>query len=238
MKFIPSLAVLTALAVCAAGIAPLSAAEKDGVALAIVYDTSGSMKEPVRDQSGMSFPKYLIANHALIAVADHIQNFLTNSATGTPRKVDTALFVFAGNGAREALRLAPFDAKALQDWANGFSNPNGGTPLGNALTAASRAVLNSPLPRKHVLVITDGNNTIGPQPAGVMPGLMREAQQKQGTLSIHFIAFDVDAKVFDPVKKLGATVVSAANEPQLNTQLDFILQRKILLEDEEPANKK
>ena len=51
------------------------------------------------------------------------------------------------------------------------------------------------------------------------------------------MAFDVDAKVFDPVKKLGATVVGAADEKQLNTQLEFILQRKILLEEEEPAKK-
>jgi hypothetical protein len=53
-------------------------------------------------------------------------------------------------------------------------------------------------------------------------------------LSVHFVAFDVDAKVFDGVKKQGATVVGASNESQLEAQLKFILQRKILLEDEEP----
>jgi hypothetical protein len=30
-------------------------------------------------------------------------------------------------------------------------------------------------------------------------------------------------------------VVGAANEQQLNTQLEFIFEKKILLEDEEPA---
>ena len=34
----------------------VSAAQEDGVALAIVYDTSGSMKEPVRDRTGLSDP--------------------------------------------------------------------------------------------------------------------------------------------------------------------------------------
>jgi hypothetical protein len=52
------------------------------------------------------------------------------------------------------------------------------------------------------------------------------------------VAFDVDAKVFAGVKKLGATVVSAANESQLNTQLEFVLEKKILLEDEEPPKSK
>jgi hypothetical protein len=53
-------------------------------------------------------------------------------------------------------------------------------------------------------------------------------------LSVHFLAFDVDARQFDPLKKLGATVVGAVDERQLNSQLEFILQRKILLEAEEP----
>jgi hypothetical protein len=43
--------------------------------------------------------------------------------------------------------------------------------------------------------------------------------------------------VFDPVKKAGATVASAADEKQLNAQLDFILQNQILLEKESPKTK-
>jgi len=71
-----------------------------------------------------------------------------------------------------------------------------------------------------------------------MPRLKQQAQEKQATVSVHFVAFDVDAKVFAPVKKLGATVVGASDEKQLNTQLEYILQRKILLEEEEPVKKK
>ena len=89
-----------------------------------------------------------------------------------------------------------------------------------------------------MLVITDGMNTAGPDPAGVLPKLKMRAEQKQANLSVHFVAFDVDAKVFDPVKKLGATVVSAADEKQLNTQLDYIMQKKILLEEEEAPRKR
>ncbi len=104
------------------------------------------------------------------------------------------------------------------------------------MTTASQAVLKSGLSRKHVLVITDGINTIGEPPETAM---MRLKAQGQGAraVSFHFVAFDVNAQVFAPVKKLGATVLGAADEKQLNTQLDFILQRKILLEDEEPVKK-
>jgi hypothetical protein len=236
MKMILSLAVLIALAVLGQGTTG-NAAEEDGVALAIIYDTSGSMHDSVRDSTGHSSPKYVIANRALSAVAKQIQAFASNTAGGAPRKVEAGLFVFQGDSAREAVKFGPFDASALEDFARKFSSPSGNTPLGNSLTIATRRVLSSPLSRKHVLIITDGMNTEGPTPAEVMPRLLRQAQQKQATVSVHFVAFDVAAKVFDPVKKLGATVVGASDEKQLNTQLEYILQRKILLEEEEPAKK-
>ena len=236
-KLIPSLAILTALAVAGPGLVRPCAAEEDGVALAIVYDTSGSMKETVRDSNGQPAPKYVIANRALIAIAKQIQTFATNNSAGTPRKIHAGLFVFSEGGAREAIPFGPFDPAVIQDWASHFAAPSGNTPLGNALNIAGRRVLASPLSRKHVLIITDGMNTAGPEPAAVLPRLKQLAEQNHSSLAVHFVAFDVDAKVFAPVKKLGATVVGAADEKQLNTQLQFILQRKSLLEEEEPPKK-
>jgi uncharacterized protein YegL len=236
MKIILSLAVMTVLAVLEQG-TTCRAAEEDGVALAIIYDTSGSMKDPVRDSTGRPSPKYVIANRALAAVAKQIQAFATSRGASAPRKVQAGLFVFSGSTARQAVKFGPFDAAALEDFARTFSFPSGNTPLGNALGVATRTVLDCPLSRKHVLIITDGLNTEGPEPKDVLPGLKQQAEQKHASLSVHFVAFDVDAKQFNSVKKLGATVVGAADEKQLNTQLEFILQRKILLEEEEPAKK-
>src|SRR6058998_1548522 len=86
-RTVPFIALL--VATFGAALIPLSgaAADTEGVALAIIYDTSGSMKETVADTSGQSAPKYLIANRALIAIAKQIQSFATNSATG-PRKIE------------------------------------------------------------------------------------------------------------------------------------------------------
>jgi hypothetical protein len=234
MKIIPSLAVLMALGVLAQGPTRVAAAEQEGVALAIVYDTSGSMKESVRDSTGRPAPKYVIANRALKAIAKQIQAFATNNPAGAPRTIHVGLFVFSGDSARQAVGFGPFDAAALVDFARRFSEPSGNTPLGNALTLAGQAVLESPLPRKHVLIITDGMNTAGPRPEETLPVLQRKFAQKGSSVSVHFVAFDTDAKIFSPVKKLGATVLSASDEKQLNTQLEFIMQRKILLEEEEP----
>jgi hypothetical protein len=232
------LTVVIALGCFCAVAPPVSAMDTDGVAVAIVYDTSGSMNDPVKDEAGKPSPKYVIANRALVAIANRLQTFATNGAAGSPRKVHAGLFVFQKDGPHAAIPFGPYNADAFTTWARGFSAPTGGTPLGNTLNTAGRAVLKSGLARKHVLVITDGMNTIGPNPAAMLEKLQQEAEQKQTGLSVHFVAFDVDAKVFEGVKKLGATVVGASNEGQLNTQLEFILEKKILLEEEEPAKPK
>src|ERR1017187_3314446 len=196
MKIILSLAVLTALVGLEEG-TTCRGAEEDGVALAIIYDTSGSMHDAVRDSNGKSAPKYVIANRALVAVAKQIQAFASSSAGPAPRKVQVGLYVFSGDSAREAVKFGPFDEALLQQFARDFSTPSGNTPLGNALTVATRKVLSSPLSHKHVLIITDGMNTAGKTPAEVMPTLKRQAEQKQTTFAVHLGAFDVDATQFD-----------------------------------------
>jgi len=238
MRTVPFLAALIALSLAGPGLGRAFAAGEDGVALAIIYDTSGSMKETVMDSDGKPSPKYVIANRALMAIAERVHAFATNRSSETPRKIQAGVWTFSGSGARQAVPFGPFDEAAIVQFARNFNVPTGNTPLGNALNAAAQAVLDSPLSRRHVLVITDGMNTSGPTPAQVLPKLKARAAEKETTLSVHFVAFDVDAKVFDPVKKLGATVVGASNEEQLKSQLQFILQRKILLEDEEPTKPK
>jgi hypothetical protein len=236
MRIYPSVLALCVAILLGPGLLHVSAADEDGVALGILYDTSGSMKDLVPDNHGSSSPKYVIANRAMKAIVKQIQVFATNSADGTPRKIEVGLFKFGPNGGKEVVKLGPFDAAAIQDFADHFTTPNGGTPLGNALRTVSRSVLNSPMPRKHVLVITDGKNTVGPDPAQTLPSINRAAEKQQTPIFFHFIAFDVDAKVFNGVKKHGASVASAADESQLNSQLDFILQNQILLE--KPAKTK
>lgn len=205
-----------------------------GVAIAIVYDTSGSMGETVPDANKQQKQKYIIANRALIALVDKIDAYAKNKG-GEPRNVQAGLFTFKGTTAEPVIEMAPFNAEPFKDWASRFKSPSGSTPLGNALKVAGEAVLKSPLSRKHVLIVTDGMNTAGPDPARTLPELKKTAAAKGSAVSTHFVAFDVDAKVFAGVKKLGSTVVSASDETQLNSQLDFILKEKILLEDEEPA---
>src|SRR3954447_19819930 len=113
--------ILAALFVLAAAIPfPCKAAPEEGVALSIIYDTSGSMRENVHDNSGKSSPKYVIANRSLMAIADQIQAFATNTTSGTPRRIDAGLFIFDKDGAREVVKFGPFDPAAIKNWAKNF----------------------------------------------------------------------------------------------------------------------
>jgi hypothetical protein len=224
-----------ALAIVAGFAVPFAHATEEGIALAIVYDTSGSMRETVPAGDGKSAPKYVIANKALTAIVNRVGQFATN-VPGGARKIEAGLWIFHNESATEAVKFGAFDAPALKSWIKQFSQPNGSTPLGNSIRVASKAVLDSNLSHKHVVVVTDGKNTSGPTPERVIPGIQTASKSRGSDISFYFVAFDVDAKVFEPVKNLGATVVGASNEQQLNKQFEFIFEKKILLEDEEPAH--
>jgi hypothetical protein len=208
--------------------ASVAFADENDVAVAIVYDTSGSMNNPAKARDATGEPKYVVANRAIGAIVTRLEAF---GKTGG-RKVQAGLFVFDGNGSKEVVKLGPFDAAALRAWIAAFNRPAGGTPLGTAVADAARALLKIKAGARHVLVVTDGNNTVGPVPEALLPGVLDEAGKAGASVQFHFVAFDVDARAFTGVKKLGATLVSAANESQLNDKLGFILEEKILLEKE------
>jgi hypothetical protein len=170
----------------------------------------------------------------LTAVLDRLQA-LRSGQTGTSPVIDAGMVVFEGDHAGIAVKCRRFDPQPFRDWLARHKSLTRGTPLGDAVRLAGETVLQSSLPRKHVLVITDGINTRGPDPKMTLPTIQGEAERKQSAVSFHFVAFDVNAAEFTAMKKLGATVVAAADEKQLDSQLHFIMEKKILLEDEEPA---
>jgi hypothetical protein len=228
-----ALPLTTVLLLIGSGPSVLRAAEAepaDGIALAIVYDTSGSMRDAVQTADGSRAAKYIIANRALAQIVTRIEQFATNTAS--PRTVHGGLYIFRGTDVHEAVPMGPFDAGKFRDWLKSYRGPNSGTPLGTAVDVASRAVLNSKLSQKHVLVVTDGRNTAGPDPEAVIPRVQKGAERRKTTVFVHFVAFDIEAKVFAPLKKMGVNVVGAVDEKQLNQQLGFILEEKILLEKE------
>jgi uncharacterized protein YegL len=190
----------------------------------IVYDASGSMKDKVSGEDGNRTPKFEVANKALASIADKLDEFTRTKQTN----IEVGLVLFVDSKVRAEIPLHTLDAAQIKTWAQNFKRPNGGTPLGDGIRKASEMLAKSASPKKHILVITDGESNVGTSPEQVI----RRMQKTNQNIPVYFVAFDVDARVFEPVKKLGATVVSASNEAQLRTQIDSIVGKKILLEAE------
>src|SRR5881396_2114224 len=97
IRALPLAVTLASLTLSGVGAVP---AEENGVALALVYDTSGSMREPVRTAEGKLAAKYVVGNRALEQIVRRMQHFATNSIPA--RVMHAGLFVFNGPSPREA----------------------------------------------------------------------------------------------------------------------------------------
>jgi von Willebrand factor type A domain len=206
-----------------------------GIALAIVYDTSGSMKNSVRSEQGVERPKYQIAAEALRAIVDQLEAVVAQrrrEGSGS-FALKAGLITFRGKNVTDAVPFGDFSAASIRRWLDRQAEPKDSTPLGRAVELAGSRVLGVPLARKHILVVTDGVNTAGPDPASEITKLRARAKAQGAVVGIHFVAFDVQAQVFDPVKQLDCTVLAAANGVELKRTLETVLAEKILLEDEE-----
>jgi len=198
--------------------------ESDGIAVALLVDTSGSMAQSVRDFDGVSRPKLDIAKRAGKRVIAKLKEF-ADSHPERPLKL--GLYQFSGNSAR---RLGGFDVldqeravKDLEKLSRGT-----GTPIGEAMILGKRDLDRSGLTKKHLVLLTDGENTAGRDPTAVAAAMASLPPEEQA--GVYFIAFDVEASRFNAVKNAGVTVLEASSAPELDRTLDYIVEKKILLE--------
>ena len=210
------------------GISTIAQAQvSNTVAVTLVYDGSGSMADPVTDSHNGQTSKYIIANRAVNSIVRQLNAFSVDKKV--PVKVGLVYFV---NGQIETavpvITLTTNSARLFTSWTRNFNSPGGGTPLGTAITTAHEQLAKTPALHRHIMVITDGESNQGSSPEEVLSTI----KQSTCPVPVYFVAFDVDASVFDKVKTKGATVVSASNETQLNTQINTILGQKIMLEAE------
>ncbi|MFI5378414.1 MAG: VWA domain-containing protein [Tepidisphaerales bacterium] len=207
--------------------APDGGARKDGIAVAILIDTSGSMKDAVADADGSRKPKIDIARRCVVKVVKQAEGF-AKEQPGTPLLL--GIYEFSSRNNSSCRKVLPMKAPdvALAESALRTLKADGGTPIGQAIIQAKRDLDAAGLSRTHILVVTDGENTDGFTPGDVVAaiGKLPEAQRP----GVYFVAFDVAAAVFKPARDAGAAVLPAANEQQLQTALDELVGGKILLE--------
>jgi Mg-chelatase subunit ChlD len=208
--------------------APAPAARQEGIAAAILVDTSGSMRDKVKDEAGQSRRKMEIAREC---VTNLIQQFSDFSEKNPESKVAVGIYEFSSRDRRASCRqvvpLGPPDARVAAQ-ALAQLDPQGGTPIGDAMIQAKRDLDETGMSRRHLLVITDGQNNKGYAPGDVADVMSRQPVEARAAL--YFVAFNIEASRFNAVKDAGGLVLAADNGRDLRLTLDFILTGKILAE--------
>jgi len=197
--------------------------EKDetvGAAVAILVDTSGSMKER---PEGDTRPKYVVAQEALEAMLDATDAFLARRPD-FPIKI--GIYTFSSS-VRVQQPIQPYDKAAVRNTIEHLPRPGGGTAIGEAMREARPDLYRAGVFRKYLLVVTDGENTNGRSPDDVAREIFRKSE---GAVQIYFVAFDTSPEKFAFLKEVGGDVIAAGTGAQLKTALDGIYQGKILAE--------
>jgi len=194
--------------------------ESLGAAVAILIDTSGSMREPPR---GDSRPKYVIAQEALESMLDATDAFVAKRPD-FPIKIGIYSF---SSSVRRLRPISPYDRAAIRATLATVPRPGGGTAIGEALAAARPDLYRAGVFRKYLLVVTDGDNTTGPSPDDVAREIWRKSE---GAVQVYFVAFDTTPEKFAFLKEAGGDVIGAGTGSELRQALDGIYQGKILAE--------
>jgi hypothetical protein len=203
-----------------------------GAAVAILVDTSGSMRDPA---PGDARPKYIVAQEALQAMLDATDAF-TIKRPDFPIKIGVYSF---SSHVRTLRSIQPYDRAAIRLALEGLPRPGGGTAIGEALREARPDLYRAGVFRKYLVVVTDGENTRGRSPDRVAREIWRKSQ---GAVQVYFVAFDTSPEKFAFLKEVGGDVIGAENGVELRKALDGIYQGKILAEapaagEREPVRK-
>jgi hypothetical protein len=201
---------------------------QEGIAAAILVDTSGSMEDQVVGSDGSSVRKIAVARRAVV---DLIRQFEQYARKNPERPVLVGVYEFSSRDRQQHCRsivgMGPPDLAAAEAAVEQIM-PRGGTPIGDAMIRANRDLDLTGMSRRHILVVTDGKNNKGYSPGAVADAIARQPQEDRA--SVYFVAFDVSAERFNAVKEAGGLVLEAANERELNQTMDFILTGRILVE--------
>jgi len=198
-----------------------------GAAVAILVDTSGSMRDPA---PGDRRPKFEVAREALEAMLDATDGFIATHP-GFPVKIGVYCF---SSSVWRLQPIVPYDRTLLRRTLAMAPGPGGGTAIGEAMAAARPDLYRAGVFRKYLLVVTDGANTSGRPPDRVAREIFAKSE---GGVQVYFVAFDTDPELFGFLKEVGGDVLGAGTGDDLRKALDGIYQGRILAEAPSPAER-
>lgn len=199
--------------------------KNEGIAIILLIDASGSMTDIVREPSGEEQLKIDIAKKTAKRVLKNINEFRGKNPAAV---IWLAIFRFNDDSVVPLVPMA-FSASTGADAVIDNLTADGNTPLGNAIALAKQTINDSQMKSGNIIIISDGVNTIGPEPEEVMRAMNLLPYEDRAR--VYLVAFDMNASVFDNVKKEGAMVSEAQNDTELQQTMDYILYKKILVEE-------
>jgi Mg-chelatase subunit ChlD len=194
--------------------------EAPGTAVEILVDVSGSMAQPA---PGSTSAKAVVARTALEQMLAATDAF-ARRRPDYPIKVGIIAF---NSSPREVLPLGPYQVATASAALGRLPAPGLGTAIGDALLAARVALYRSGAVRKYILVVTDGENTVGTPPERVAREIWRLSG---GTVAVSFVAFDTDPGAFAFLREVGGEVLPAGDSAGLQKALQQVYEGKILAE--------
>ena len=202
--------------------------QRDGLAAAIVIDVSGSMEDDVRGEDGREIAKIEVARRA---ARDLVEQFVKYAEAHPNEPVMLGIYEFSRRrgepDCRPVIRMGPPDRESAMAGIARL-DADGGTPIGQAMITAKQELDRTGLTRRHLLLVTDGENTDGFKPEKVAEVIGKRPEAERP--SMYFVAFDVEASRFARLRDAGGLVLPAANARELNNTLDVLLSGKILVE--------
>jgi hypothetical protein len=204
---------------------------REGIAIGIALDVSGSMNDFVADQAGGTQAKIIIAQRCVLNIMKEANSFVQKHPEQT---IKVGIYEFSSRQGQPSCRqVVPFGPVGPD-----LSRPSimgmrakGGTPIGDAMVTVKQKMNLTGLKQQHLLVITDGENNQGYDPGDVVNAIYRLPDDQKA--SVYFFAFDIAADKFTKVRDAGGLVLAASNEQGLQQTLDYVLAGRILVEQPE-----
>lgn len=199
---------------------------RDGTGIMVIVDVSGSMNSSVPDTGGQRTKKIEIARRVARRTIEAIHEYTTKNPD---KLVEVGLTKFGSHASTVLPVAAPPDLFRLGEAIEGLTL-EGATAIGEAMVSGKKQLNQSALKKQFMIVITDGTNTAGRAPQDVVKALNTLPTEERPTL--YLVAFDIEAKKFQPLTDQGVLVSEARDGKGLQGALDYILYEKIFVEQE------
>lgn len=210
----------------------MNAVDDLGLSVVIAVDCSGSMNRYPAD--GPEIEKYIQAAKALNQIALFLRDFYRSQNKGEALVLKVGIIGFSTK-IKTIMPLTEMNEEAFTQFiaitekAENFS-PSGDTAIGSALEVGSEALAQSGTIFKSLIVVSDGENNRGINPDLVLSALIENRNNYTSednpvytnNILVNFVGFDIGTSTFSKLEEIGASVLSAANEAELNAVLKKI----------------